>query len=254
MTLILLVYVSDNRLRAFSASRPLFKIHLQSIIRSKSESSMSSSLSLGEYTVTLPKPLGIILEERDSDKDGVQVSSLAPGGAADQQGSIVPGDVLVQINENSVQNSDFDSIMDLLIDATSPVPLIMSDGLGTMDIAPNLAKRMETSDLFLVDKVVRMAARTIRQMENSQLGFLRSVEVIIGAGVSKDAKSGRKRCMVRFFAIFSTDTVSTFSCSVAATGVEIEDKNDDSVEIISLSCAKDEGWGQTVDLIVEKKE
>ena len=56
--------------------------------------------------------------------------------------------------------------------------------------------------------------------------------------------------------------LSTYSCNVSATGVRehIEDdgndnkKNNNQIRIVSLSCAKDEGLGQTYDLIYEKKQ
>ena len=54
---------------------------------------------------------------------------------------------------------------------------------------------------------------------------------------------------VRFFGIFSTSGSSgdSYSCNVSATG-EIDEATGE-VAITRLSCAKDEGWGQTVDLI-----
>ena len=88
------------------------------------------------------------------------------------------------------------------------------------------------------------------------------MEIIIGAGVTNEGESNKKkikRVMVRFFAIFSTDGVSTYSCNVSATGIvksgSGDDEDDDdtaeysTIEIVSLSCAKDEGLGRTFDLI-----
>lgn len=90
-----------------------------------------------------------------------------------------------------------------------------------------------------------LAVREIRR--NGRLGDVIQVEVVIGAGSRENGQRG----MARFFAIFSTDGVSTYSCNVAASGIRQEDG---SIKIVSLSCAKDEGLGQTHDLIREEKE
>jgi len=71
------------------------------------------------------------------------------------------------------------------------------------------------------------------------------VEVVIGAGVQDSGTKG----MARFFAIFSTDSVSTYSCNVSATGIKSENGD---IKIVYLSCAKDEGLGQTYDLILDQ--
>ena len=229
-------------LSAFLVSHWIFLTHCF-VPTLPSHNSLTRLSALGDYEISLSKPLGIILEESEAGQGGVQVESLAEGGAADISGSIVRGDVLKKIGEVDVSSSDFDSIMELLVSAPSDLDLTFGDGLGTMDIAPNLAKNTDTNDLFLVDEVVRKAVREVRKDDTSKakLGDLLRVEIVIGAGARDD------RCMVRFFAIFSRDTVSTFSCSVQATGI----KRENGVEIVQLSCAKDEGWGQTFDLINE---
>ena len=198
----------------------------------------------GDLEVQLEKPLGLILQERgDNDDTGVQVVSLVPDGNAAKT-TIAPGDVLVRVQDTNVSEFDFDSIMDLLGSAPSPVSLTLSDGLGTMDIAANLAKRLTPEEAVYADAVVRQAVREIRR--NGRLGDLLQVEIVIGAAVRKNDGA----CLVRFFAIFSTDTVSTYSCNVSAAGVR---RSDGGIDIIGLSCAKDEGLGQTVDLILEDK-
>ena len=217
------------------------------------------SMALGEYSVSITKPLGIVLEECDTTGNGVQVASTTPGGAADQNG-IIRGDVLLQIFDRDVTTSDFDTVMGILVDSPTDkeIHLTFSDGLGRMDIAPNLAKTLDVRELLMADQVVRAAVREIRKrgVESTggsglgsgsihSLGDLLRVEIVIGAGVRKDGS-----CMVRFFAIFSRDGVTTFSCSVSATGVHVDENDGTAVDIVALSCAKDEGWGQTVDLIV----
>ncbi|KAL9179612.1 hypothetical protein ACHAXT_008902 [Thalassiosira profunda] len=222
-------------------------VSLTSHIHSQTSTSSSArnaplSLALGEFTAELQKPLGIILEERDA--GGVKVKDLVEGGAAATNTDIVPGDVLLQVNKKDVSALDFDSVMDLLIslDESSPVGLTLSDGLGTMDMPKNVVKQLKTTeDAFFVDAVVRQAVRDLRKRSN-KLGDLLKVEVIIGAGVQDEGKRGQ----VRFFAIFSTDGVTSYSCNVSATGIR---KEDGGVEIVSLSAAKDEGLGQTYEFI-----
>lgn len=54
------------------------------------------SMPKGVYEVSLPKPLGIIFEEIEIGK-GVFVQDLVEGGAAERQGKIQRGDVLIGI-------------------------------------------------------------------------------------------------------------------------------------------------------------
>mmetsp|Transcript_38630 Transcript_38630/g.80969 ORF Transcript_38630/g.80969 Transcript_38630/m.80969 type:complete len:252 (-) Transcript_38630:2808-3563(-) len=205
------------------------------------------SMALGDFTVELQKPLGIILQERDNDSlGGVQVKELVEGGAAATTTSIVPGDVLLQVNDSDVSTLDFDSVMDLLIslDDSSPARLTLGDGLGQLDMPKNVLKLLKTTeDAFFVDGVVRQAVREIRK-RNNKLGDLLNVEVVIGAGVQEEEEG--KRGQVRFFAIFSTGGASSYSCNVSATGLRLEDGK---IEIVYLSAAKDEGLGQTYDFI-----
>eukprot|EP00523_Entomoneis_sp_CCMP467_P002040 CAMPEP_0168754970 /NCGR_PEP_ID=MMETSP0724-20121128/19796_1 /TAXON_ID=265536 /ORGANISM="Amphiprora sp., Strain CCMP467" /LENGTH=186 /DNA_ID=CAMNT_0008803507 /DNA_START=131 /DNA_END=688 /DNA_ORIENTATION=- len=186
-------------------------------------------MALGDFTVELEKPLGVILEERETgtDSGGVMVKELVPEGSAERSNTIVPGDVLLQVNDKDVSNADFDSVMDLLINAQSTLVLTLGDGLGIMDMPRNVQKQLQsTEELFLIDEVVRKAVRAIRR--DGSLGNVLNVEVIVGGGVKHE------RIMVRFFAIFTTDTVSTYSCNVSATGVR---KGDGEIEIVALSCA-----------------
>ena len=243
---------------AFSSVSTLRSLHQHSYdgrtSRTHYESSFGSGelskcgMTNGDFTVTLTKPLGLVLEECEAGETGVRVASIAPGGAADKCGDIVRLDTLMKFGDEDVSASDFDSVMDMLIEApeNEGINLTFSDGLGRMDIAPNLAKKLDLDEAILADKVVRAAVREIRRNTSAQgqLGDLLRVEILIGAGVRKDGT-----CMVRFFAIFSRDTVTTFSCSISATGAAQKDGN---VRITALSCAKDEGWGQTIDLIVSK--
>lgn len=175
-------------------------------------------------SVTLAKPLGIVLEE---------------GGAAAEQAAaldIAPGDRLLAVEGVDVSRRGFDAVMDLL-----------DDGLDTLDITPNLAKSLSADDAAAADQTVRVAVRETRRIVGASgelqasLGSLLRVEIVLGAGVRPDG-----RCLVRFFGIFTTDGgASTYSCNLSATGRRREDG---STEILALSAAKDEGWGQTIDL------
>lgn len=241
----------------------------------KYDKSSSLLMGLGDYTVELEKPLGLILEERGNDDagtstlagGGVVVKEVSLDGSASLNGQIVPGDVLLQIEEIDVSTADFDTVMDILISSPSDrkIRITLGDGLGVMDMPKNVVSTLaSTEDAYFIDAVVRQAVREIRR--NGRLGDLLKVEVIIGAGVKEDeAKATRqKRGQVRFFAIFSTDGVSTYSCNVSATGIQDERQqqsnvddgdgdNNNSIKIVSLSCAKDEGLGRTYDLIQEEK-
>ena len=113
-----------------------------------------------------------------------------------------------------------------------------------LDVSPSVAKQFENNvqDAILVEKVVRAAESELKSNANAQesLGSMQRVEICVGAGVQPggDVK-------VRFFGIFSTTGRSTYSCNVSATGRV----SDGQVTITKLSCAKDEGWGRTFDII-----
>ena len=111
-----------------------------------------------------------------------------------------------------------------------------------LDMASNLAKTLSPDQAYFVDAVVRAAVREARLRR--KLGNIEEVEIVVGAGF----QDGGQKCLVRFFAIFSKDGgFSTYTCQVSATGVRRSD--DETVGIVKLSCAKDEGLGQTIDLI-----
>ena len=202
---------------------------------------------MSERTVTLAKPLGLVLEERDEDA-GVRVAALQAGGAAALSGEVAPGDVLVRVGQTDVSKCSFDDVMEKLVDAPAEVSLLLSDGLGRFDISANLAKSLKPEEAVLADLVVRAAVREVRTIVGAQddllreLGELLRVEILVGAGVRDDG-----RCLVRFFGIFSTGAGGSYSCNVSATGRRSA-AGAGSVEIIALSCAKDEGWGRTIDL------
>ena len=207
------------------------------------QTSISTSLSsLGDFTISLEKPLGIVLEERDIGSGGVQVKELVEGGAA-AAADIVRGDVLLAVGDVDTSSLDFDTVMETITSCDSPLSITIGDGLGILDMPKNVVKQLKsTEDAFLIDAIVRQSVREMRRRTNI-LGDLLNVEVVIGAGVQEDGKTGQ----TRFFAIFSTDGgVSSYSCNVSSKGRRLDD---DSIEILSLSAAKDEGLGQTYQFI-----
>lgn len=240
-----------------------------------------------ERSVRLDKPLGIVLEETGAG-GGVKFESFQPGGsaaAAAEEFDIAPGDRLLKIGDENVASLDFDAIMARLVEAPSPLQITVDDGLTTLDITPNLAKSLKPEEAIFADLVVRAAVREIRRLVGASaelmelLGELMRVEILLGAGTRDDGRClvrsaiiwrpiihshptahGATRGMhsspyrpwsatwqVRFFGIFSTSGgESTYSCNVGATGVRRP--GDGRVLITALSCAKDEGWGRTIDL------
>ena len=113
-----------------------------------------------------------------------------------------------------------------------------------LDVSPSVAKQFEgkVEDAILVEQVVRAAERELKSNANAQeaLGSMKRVEICVGAGVLPGGV-----VKVRFFGIFSTTGRSTYSCNVSATGRV----SGGQVTITKLSCAKDEGWGRTIDVI-----
>lgn len=218
--------------------------------RTRATEMTSMRMALGDYVVEVPKPLGMVLEERAPGQAprGVKVKELFPNGHASKTGLIVPGDVLLRVGDQDVTNADFDTVMGMLVTPTDTVRLSLGDGLGQLDMPKNVVKLLRsTEDAYLVDAVVREAVREIRR--SGKMGSLLRVEVVVGAGVRRGNDDAPTRAQTRFFAILSTDgEVSSYSCNVAATGVQWQDG---TIQIVALSCAKDEGLGQTFELIVE---
>ena len=112
--------------------------------------------------------------------------------------------------------------------------------------------------------MVREAVRTARRKR--KLGDVTEVEIVVGAGFRDDdgtGGTGGEQCLVRFFALFSRDGgASTSTCQVSATGVRTQQQQQQqrqgarevegvggTVTITKLSVAKDEGIGNTIDLV-----
>lgn len=204
------------------------------------------------YSVTLEKPLGLVLDEvTPGGSDGVEVGATREGSAAEACGLVQPGDRLLSVGEDDLTRCAFDDVMERLVAAPSPVALRLSRATyegdeAPLDITPNLLKTLSSEDAVLVDRTVRAARSAVRASPTAarELGRLVRIEIVAGAGVQKDGS-----VKVRFFAIFTTGSTSagSYSCNVSATGVPEEGAADGTVEITKLSCAKDvrRAWPHT---------
>ena len=78
-------------------------------------------------TVTVEKPLGLVLEEIVPDEpQGVYVKMIDPQGAAAASGAIARGMRLVSAGGVDCTAASFDQAMDTLIDASSPIKLVFA--------------------------------------------------------------------------------------------------------------------------------
>lgn len=60
------------------------------------------------------------------------------------------------MNQVDVLKNYFDSLMDLLPEADSPVNLQLGNGLGQLDMPKNVVQQLKTTEeAFLIDSVVR---------------------------------------------------------------------------------------------------
>ena len=76
-----------------------------------------------EVSVTLPKPLGAVLEE--CAPSGVRVEELQDGGSAAETGLLRKGDRLLSVQSNDVRTASFDEVMQLLVEAAEDVELVV---------------------------------------------------------------------------------------------------------------------------------
>lgn len=67
--------------------------------------------------VNLPKPMGIVFEENDSEFGGIFVQSLTEDGIAAKDGSLVSGDQLVTVGTKNVSGLDFDDALAAIIES-----------------------------------------------------------------------------------------------------------------------------------------
>lgn len=67
--------------------------------------------------VRLPKPMGIVFEENDSEFGGIFVQSLTEDGAAAKDGTLKSGDQLVTVGTRNVSGLDFDEALGAIIES-----------------------------------------------------------------------------------------------------------------------------------------
>jgi C-terminal processing protease CtpA/Prc len=105
--------------------------------------------------VSIKKPLGLSLVEVEVDKkSGVFVDDMDSDGSAKASGVIKKGLYLMEINGVDVKYQDFDTILDLLIDAPADKPLDL------LFVDPNLVmKGSATLTVTTIEgKVVKLNA------------------------------------------------------------------------------------------------
>ena len=88
--------------------------------------------SLPTFSVSLEKPLGIMLEERGDGGGGAVVVDLATGGNAEASGAVLEGDVLVRVGDREVADASFDDIMGAFEAADGAVDLQFARPAGTV--------------------------------------------------------------------------------------------------------------------------
>ena len=69
-------------------------------------------------TVTLPKPMGIVFEENDSEFGGIFALEISEGSNAETDGTIRPGDQLVAVGSKKVSGLAFEDALGTIIDST----------------------------------------------------------------------------------------------------------------------------------------
>jgi len=71
--------------------------------------------------VSLPKPMGIVFEENDSEYGGIFVQSLTEDGVAAKNGMLQPGDQLVVVGTKNVSGLDFDDALGAIIESEEEI-------------------------------------------------------------------------------------------------------------------------------------
>ena len=128
---------------------------------------------------------------------------------------------------------------------------------GKLDVSYSVASALNKSpeSFGLLQKALKAAEAQLKSAPKakSELGIYRGTDNVIGFGERPGGV-----VMVRFFGIFSKKNPgalipgtnvkgkgTSYSCNISATA-KIDGTK---VMITKLSCAKDEGWGRTIDVI-----
>lgn len=67
-------------------------------------------------TASLPKPMGIVFEENDSNLGGIFVLEVNSGSSAEQDGTVKPGDQLVAVGGKKVSGLQFEDALGTIIE------------------------------------------------------------------------------------------------------------------------------------------
>lgn len=68
--------------------------------------------------VELPKPMGIVFEENDSDFGGIFIQAMKADGVAAKCGVLQEGDQLVAVNSEKVAGMSFDDALGKIVEST----------------------------------------------------------------------------------------------------------------------------------------
>jgi hypothetical protein len=116
----------------------------KSVVELHQSALLSSLKALDQITLSIEKPMGIVIEEIDfeNSKAGVRIASINPEGNAAKAMSTATAcvnDIILAINGVSCQGKDFDQIMDEIIaSSSSSVTLTLGrDSNATVISFPN---------------------------------------------------------------------------------------------------------------------
>mmetsp|Transcript_339 Transcript_339/g.423 ORF Transcript_339/g.423 Transcript_339/m.423 type:complete len:205 (+) Transcript_339:139-753(+) len=85
---------------------------------SKAPADFIDSMDEKNYvTVSLPKPMGIVFEENDSEFGGIFVLEISEGSNAETEGTVRPGDQLVAVGTSKVSGLAFEEALGTIIDS-----------------------------------------------------------------------------------------------------------------------------------------
>jgi PDZ domain len=99
------------------------------------------------YEATVEKPLCVVFGENRPPFNGLRIDSIAEGSNGEQAGFKV-GDQLLAVNGQSVIGEDFDTAMDALRSAESPVELRLYKGLVSTLFSIVMNRRSDDDDDF----------------------------------------------------------------------------------------------------------
>eukprot|EP00616_Rhizochromulina_sp_CCMP1243_P010143 CAMPEP_0118963304 /NCGR_PEP_ID=MMETSP1173-20130426/1265_1 /TAXON_ID=1034831 /ORGANISM="Rhizochromulina marina cf, Strain CCMP1243" /LENGTH=204 /DNA_ID=CAMNT_0006911627 /DNA_START=113 /DNA_END=727 /DNA_ORIENTATION=+ len=102
----------------------------------------------------LSKPMGIVFEENDPSTGGVFVASLADGGAAASEGSLMVGDQLVAVSGENVLGLVFDDALGKIVDSEGEKTGLIFFRGGVTNLYGNLGPADDWLSEFLAKRAV----------------------------------------------------------------------------------------------------